>query len=132
MRVSSASGDAPMARAAQQHEAAGQARTCCEEHAKADVGAFVPFPAAEATERRVTTAKLTPNTLVLEPRHFAEMLGVKMTAFWVAAQDPAFPKARARRGAGRRRVYLRIEAEEYIRSLPLFEAAVAGRSEDGA
>lgn len=131
MRVSRASGDTPLAAAAQEHETAGRARTCCEEHARAD-GAFLRFPPGAGDEEpRFAAAPLTPNTLVLEPRHFAELLGVRMTAFWDAARtDPAFPKARARRGAGRKRVYLRSEAEEYIRNLPIFQATGAGSAKD--
>jgi hypothetical protein len=85
----------------------------------------------EAKARRFAAAPLTPNTLVLEPRHFAELLGVRMTAFWdLARTDPTFPKARSRRGAGRRRVYLRSEAEVYIANLPLFVDAGAGSAGD--
>jgi hypothetical protein len=41
MRVVEASGDGPLATAARIHEAAGRARTCCEEHARADVALAV-------------------------------------------------------------------------------------------
>jgi len=59
MRVLYAFGDTPLATAARIHEAASNARTCCEEHARADVGAMwlgpgpLRFPTEEETAAEV-------------------------------------------------------------------------------
>lgn len=70
-------------------------------------------------------AGVSDNALVIEARHFAQLLGVKLTAFWTLTKEPGFPKARTRRGGGRKRVWDRSEAEEHIRNLPLFQAGSA-------
>jgi predicted DNA-binding transcriptional regulator AlpA len=73
---------------------------------------------------------VSDNTLVIGAQHFAELLGVKLSAFWSLTQEPGFPRARTRRGGGRKRVWLRSEAEEHVRNLPLAPAGGGGTEDE--